>query len=260
MRAGELPGHEWAFIRLHTVVGERLLATNFGMERVARLVRSSHERWDGAGYPDRISGEEIPLGSRIVFVCSAFRDMTSDRPHREALEASEALRELDRGAGSQFDPEIVRAFHRELDAAEDLPGMAVEPSTRPPLRVLVADDDAAARFLLRRAVEAIGHDCVTVEDGLSAWEVFQRQAPDVVISDWLLPKVKGDELCRRIREHTGVPQPYFVMLLASEDSARRREGAIAGADEFLTKPLHRDALEALLESAWHGGALQQNTG
>lgn len=113
-RAGKLPGQEWRFILLHTIVGERLLAAGLGMEAVAALVRSSHERWDGSGYPDRLSGDEIPIGSRIVFVCSAFHDMTSERPHQPALEPAEALSELERGSGAQFDPEVVSAFRQEF--------------------------------------------------------------------------------------------------------------------------------------------------
>jgi two-component system, cell cycle response regulator len=119
-RAGGLPGHEWEFIRLHTTIGERLLATNFEMEHVARLVRSSHERWDGSGYPDGLAGEAIPLASRIVFVCSAFADMTTARPHRVARDVPEALRELERGAGTQFDPNVVEAFRSEFSGPEDL--------------------------------------------------------------------------------------------------------------------------------------------
>ena len=95
-RSGGLPGHEWEFIRLHTMIGERLLATNFEMEHIASLVRSSHERWDGDGYPDGLAGEQTPLAARIVFVCSAFADMTTARPHRVARDTTSALRELER--------------------------------------------------------------------------------------------------------------------------------------------------------------------
>jgi HD-GYP domain-containing protein (c-di-GMP phosphodiesterase class II) len=87
------------------------------MEPVARLVRHSHERWDGAGYPDGLAGEMIPLGARIVFVCSAFHDMTSDRPHHAALDAADALAQLERGAGTQFDPRVVEAFCQEMAGA-----------------------------------------------------------------------------------------------------------------------------------------------
>ncbi len=112
---GKITGPEWQFIHLHTLVGERLLAGPLGMKPVARLVRHSHERWDGLGYPDGLAGEAIPLGSRIVFVCSAFHDMTSDRPHHAALDPLDALAQLQRGAGAQFDPAVVRAFCEQFD-------------------------------------------------------------------------------------------------------------------------------------------------
>jgi len=111
---GKIAGPEWQFILLHTLVGERLLAGPLGMEHVAPLVRHSHERWDGTGYPDGLAGAAIPLGSRIVFVCSAFHDMTSDRPHHAALEPADALAQLERGAGAQFDPTVVQAFRAEF--------------------------------------------------------------------------------------------------------------------------------------------------
>jgi diguanylate cyclase (GGDEF)-like protein len=129
-RAGKLPEHEWRFIHLHTLVGERLLAAGLDMEPVAALVRSSHERWDGTGYPDGRAGEEIPLSSRIVFVCSAFHDMTSERPHQPALEPEEALAELERGAGTQFDPAVVAAFRQELGlTVEDEQPLESDPVT-----------------------------------------------------------------------------------------------------------------------------------
>jgi HD-GYP domain-containing protein (c-di-GMP phosphodiesterase class II) len=79
---------------------------------VARLVRSSHERYDGRGYPDRLMGDEIPLGARIVAVCDSFHAMTTDRPYRPAISHQEALDELHRCAGQQFDPMVVEAFTR----------------------------------------------------------------------------------------------------------------------------------------------------
>jgi len=107
---GPLSDSQWHFVKLHTLVGERLLRANFGLSGVADVVRSSHERWDGAGYPEGRTGDDIPLGARIVFVCSAFQDMTAPRAHRTALSAEQALTELQRNAGAQFDPQVVAAF------------------------------------------------------------------------------------------------------------------------------------------------------
>jgi diguanylate cyclase (GGDEF)-like protein len=109
-KPGPLDEEEWVYVRRHTAIGERILAAAPALSYVAKLVRHSHERWDGAGYPDGLSGEEIPLGSRIVSVCDAFDAMVGERPYCEARNFDEALAELDRCAGSQFDPAVVAAF------------------------------------------------------------------------------------------------------------------------------------------------------
>jgi two-component system, cell cycle response regulator len=122
-KPGRLDAEEWAFIARHTLIGERILGAALALRPVARLVRSSHERWDGNGYPDGLSGEEIPLGARIVTACDAYDAMTSDRPYQRSLGPAEALEELRRCAGTQFDPDVVDAFCRvsaraTADAAE----------------------------------------------------------------------------------------------------------------------------------------------
>jgi diguanylate cyclase (GGDEF)-like protein len=109
-KPGPLDDEEWAFMRRHTLIGERILSAAPALEPVARLVRSSHERWDGQGYPDRLPGPDIPLGARIVAVCDAYDAMRSERPYRERVTPESALAELRRGAGTQFDPGVVEAF------------------------------------------------------------------------------------------------------------------------------------------------------
>jgi two-component system cell cycle response regulator len=109
-KAGPLDEAEWGFMCRHTVIAERILGAAPALRPVAKLVRASHENWDGTGYPDRLAGEEIPLGSRVVRVCDAYHAMISDRPYRTAMEPSAALEELRRCAGTHFDPAIVKAF------------------------------------------------------------------------------------------------------------------------------------------------------
>ena len=109
-KPGPLDEGEWAFMRRHTIFGERILAAAPALKPVARLVRSSHERWDGKGYPDGLEGTDIPLGSRIIFACDAFDAITSRRPYQEARSAAEALAELRACAGSQFDADVVAAL------------------------------------------------------------------------------------------------------------------------------------------------------
>jgi two-component system cell cycle response regulator len=110
----KLTEDEWEYMRQHTIIGARIIGAAPELLPVAEIVRSSHERWDGGGYPDRLAGGEIPLGARIVSVCDSYDAMTTDRAYRDAMPVSEALAELDRCAGSQFDPRVVAAFRAVL--------------------------------------------------------------------------------------------------------------------------------------------------
>jgi diguanylate cyclase (GGDEF)-like protein len=105
-----LDEEEWAFIRRHTLIGQRIVAAAPVLAGVGEIIRSSHERWDGEGYPDRLAGEEIPLGARIIAVCDAYDAMVADRPYRRGRSSEDALEELRRCAGTQFDPRVVVAF------------------------------------------------------------------------------------------------------------------------------------------------------
>jgi HD-GYP domain-containing protein (c-di-GMP phosphodiesterase class II) len=109
LKTGPLDNDEWVFVRRHTLTGEWILSAAPALANVAKLVRSSHERWDGGGYPDGLAGEEIPLESRIVAVCDAYAAMRSDRPYRAAMPHADALSELRAHAGTQFDPHVVAA-------------------------------------------------------------------------------------------------------------------------------------------------------
>jgi two-component system cell cycle response regulator len=114
-KPGPLEEEEWVFMRRHTLIGERILTAAPALRPVARLVRFSHEHWNGTGYPDGLQGEEIPLGSRVVAVCDAFHAMVSDRPYRAAVPPEAALAELHRYAGKQFDPKVVETFARVIE-------------------------------------------------------------------------------------------------------------------------------------------------
>jgi two-component system cell cycle response regulator len=109
-KAEPLTDEECVYMRRRTLIGERILGAAPALANVAKLVRSTHERMDGTGYPDALSGPNIPLGSRIVAVCDAFDAMISDRAYRPAITPEEALAELRRCQGSQFDPDVVEAF------------------------------------------------------------------------------------------------------------------------------------------------------
>jgi diguanylate cyclase (GGDEF)-like protein len=116
-KPGALDAGERAIMERHPLVGEQILAPVEFLTGVATLVRHTRERFDGTGYPDGLSGTEIPLGSRIIAACDAFDAMTHDRPHRGALTEADALAQLRAGAGSQFDPRVVEALLGVLEPA-----------------------------------------------------------------------------------------------------------------------------------------------
>jgi HD-GYP domain-containing protein (c-di-GMP phosphodiesterase class II) len=110
-RPGKLDDREWAIIRTHTLEGQKMLERVGGfMSEVGEIVRASHERWDGGGYPDGLRGGAIPLEARIVSCCDAFNAMTTTRSYRRAMPVSAALAELIDNAGTQFDPRVVDAL------------------------------------------------------------------------------------------------------------------------------------------------------
>jgi len=116
------------------------------------------------------------------------------------------------------------------------------------VRILVAEDDSDIRSLLNVAVEMLGHEVVVAHDGLEAWELFRAGGADTIISDWLMPRMEGPELCRRVRDYGG-PYVYFVILTALEGERHMLDGMRAGADDYLSKPFTIGALQARLVAA-----------
>jgi HD-GYP domain-containing protein (c-di-GMP phosphodiesterase class II) len=117
-KPGKLSDDEWAFVRRHTLIGERIVRAAPSLAPAAEIVRATHERMDGGGYPDGPYGDEIPFGARIVAVCDAYDAIISDRPYRPGRTVNDAPLELDRCAGTQFDARIVKVV-REVIAERD---------------------------------------------------------------------------------------------------------------------------------------------
>lgn len=127
-KTGPLSEEEWVLIRRHPEIGERICAPLESFAAFGPIIRHHHERWDGTGYPDGLRGDAVSLGARIVGIVDAFDAMTHDRPYRRALTMAQALEELRRGAGRQFDRDIARLFVDEIAGG---PGRLPEPPGDP---------------------------------------------------------------------------------------------------------------------------------
>jgi HD-GYP domain-containing protein (c-di-GMP phosphodiesterase class II) len=110
LKPGKLTDEEWVSMRKHPEIGYNMLRQVKFLEGAAEIILAHHERWDGKGYPYGLRDEEIPMGARIFNVVDTFDSMTSDRPHRKALSTLDALNEILKFNGSQFDPLVVEAF------------------------------------------------------------------------------------------------------------------------------------------------------
>jgi putative nucleotidyltransferase with HDIG domain len=132
MKSGPLSANELAVMRRHADAGAAILEQSPLSEQVRQIVRHTHERWDGGGYPDGLAGEAIPLLARIVAVADAYEAMTGDRPYRPGMPVQVAIRRLRAAAGSQFDPAVVELFIRHVAGPTAAPRRAADsPSTRP---------------------------------------------------------------------------------------------------------------------------------
>ena len=117
------------------------------------------------------------------------------------------------------------------------------------MRILIVDDSPTPRLILRRELEGLGHECIVAEDGHQALEAFRTAAPDVIVSDWMMPGMDGDELCRRVRADPAAPYVYFILLTSLDDPASVIRGMEAGADDHLAKTFERDDLQTRLIAA-----------
>jgi two-component system cell cycle response regulator len=120
-KRGPLDDEEQAVMQEHVEVGAHMVGSVLGLEHLAPIIRATHERWDGRGYPDGLSGERIPLASRIIHACDAWHAMTSDRPYRSALRVETRIREFQNNMGKQFDPRVVSALVKVLKTCYLLP-------------------------------------------------------------------------------------------------------------------------------------------
>jgi putative two-component system response regulator len=242
LKAEAFEGQELEIMQAHPEIGDRLLEPLTLLESVRPIVLHHHERWDGNGYPAGLLGEEIPLLARIVAVADAVEAMWADRPYRGPLTVAEIIRELEAGAGTQWDPKLTATMLDGIRCGDMAFGAAgIEVLSRRPgadehaLSVLLVEDDHAfaelAAQVIREALD--GARVVVARDAASAAELCRGSMWSLAVLDHGLPDGDGLDVLRTLRESS--PRLPILMLTGFGSDEQAVEAFRRGADDYVVK-------------------------
>jgi putative two-component system response regulator len=239
LKNGPFDDEEAALMRTHPVIGERVLEPLDFLPEVRAIVRHHHERWDGAGYPDGLAGEEIPLAARIVSVADAVEAMSAPRPYRSPLSPPAVAEQLREGAGQQWDPEVTAVALELIEQGQirfDADGIRLAEPGRPAdaLSVLLVEDDERSAETVETIERAVGNvRVVHARDIRSATELCRSSRWTLAVVDDQLPDGSGLDLLDRIKERT--PSLPVVMLTGEGSDRVAIEAFRRGAADYVVK-------------------------
>jgi len=193
------------------------------------VIRHHHERYDGSGYPDGLRAREIPMGARVVAVVDAFVALTSDRTHRDALDAEGGLQHLISQAGRQFDPEVVEAFQKVIDKRFETKSRDSKPVA------LIADAQKDFRKLLKMRLINEGLEVRETKDCAGALKVMLKNPPDIAIVNMDADSDDAFELLAELRADKTLCRLPLVFLTRSSDRVRKLRALREGVDDYLNK-------------------------
>jgi len=269
LKPSKLTRDEMAIMQTHTILGSQTLDAALKrfpnvrfLQMASEIASTHHEKFNGSGYPRGLAGEQIPLCGRIVAIADVYDALTSRRVYKDAMAHEKAVEIIKSERGSHFDPEVVDAFLRAepliLEVKQRLRNEA-KPAQEPPAplpapvagqcgpsprKILVAEDDPIVRAKLVELLSATGEPVIAVCDGHEALSAFLEHSPRVIVSDWVMPKMDGVELCRIIRSRASEAQAHFIMLTANTEKSQLLTAFDAGADDFISKPFDSEELLA----------------
>jgi len=238
----DLDGSQIEALREHAPAGARLLEHITFPWNVLPVIRHHHERYDGSGYPDGLKGREIPLGARIIAVVDAYVAMCSPRPYRVALNMEQAVDEIERQAGHQFDPEVVEVLIRVLEKAP----AAYESGEKP--SVVVCDADAEFRKVLEMRLINDGYDVRCVATADQALEAILAVAPQLVLAEVDCEGSDAFQLLRELRKDPAFQHMPFAFLARSESRLLKIRALRQGVDDFLVKENDLEELLARIQN------------
>jgi len=224
---GRLTAEEYKHVMTHSIVGASLVRPVVRNKRIVDIVEHHHTRYDGSGVNQKLKGKNIPLLARIVAVADAYDAMTSTRPYRPRLSREEALIEIRREIGRQFDPLVANTF-LGMSAADMMPEKK---------KIVIADDEESIRLLVKSALSN-NYTVIEAADGQEAVEAAQKQAPDLILMDILMPGKDGLQACHEIKTNLATKAIPVIMLTAIGQELDKRLSTGLGADQYITKPFN----------------------
>jgi putative nucleotidyltransferase with HDIG domain len=234
----EISESEYRMIQSHCENGAKILEAIDFPWKIRPIIIHHHERFDGKGYPGGLKGREIPVGARILAVVDAFAAMTANRPHRGSLSREEAVRELHRNVGTQFDPEIVEIFTGLVERKFYFRGVGEKP------RVMLVDDEVDYLMLLKLRLVNEGFDVVTADNAADALKLMEQAIPDLVVCDVVMPGIDGITLFKKMRGRAGLVETPLIFLSAKDETQFKVEALHQGAEDYLVKPVDMRELAA----------------
>lgn len=233
-KTSKLSFQEYEEMKLHTLSGYYILKEISAISDFAIGARWHHERYDGRGYPNGLSGENIPLISRIIGVADAYDAMTSNRSYRKVLEQAIVRGEIEHGAGTQFDPNIAKIMLQMID--EDKDYTMRQPEGIAERSILAVDDDPMVLKYLEFTISKVPHyRLITVPCGADAMNVLKKEKIDLVLLDVEMPKMDGFEVLERIRN--GYKNLPVIFMTGEKDMEIIQKAEAMGISDYLSKPL-----------------------
>ncbi len=251
----EITEADYKTIKSHCENGAKILETIDFPWKIRPIIIHHHERYDGKGYPSGLKGREIPIGARILAVVDAFAAMTANRPYRRSLAKEEAIQELHKNVGTQFDPEVVEIFTSVVERKFYFRGIGAKP------RILMVDDEVDYLTLFKLKLVNEGFDVVATDNGEDALKLMAQEKPDLTVADVIMPGMDGMAMFRRMREPGSDLADIPVIFLSGKDDTQVKvEALYLGAEDYLVKPVELRELAARIrniirrDARWRKGA------